>query len=189
MDDSNRPATDGVRRPPADTAAARRRAIGLLAVIGTVLALAFVAAFVYVQGWIPPRDPAPGVAVGSPSPTGSGGSPSCTPTPTGPAPSAISVNIYNSTDRSGLAASTAAALKEQGFVVGTVGNDPQAKKVAGTAEIRFRPAAADKAAVVARRFSGAALVSDDKRTGDVVDVAVGAKFASVAPAPSTSPAC
>lgn len=42
-----------------------------------------------------------------------------------PEPEAITVNVYNSTDRSGLAQQTADALAERGFTIGEVDNAPE----------------------------------------------------------------
>ncbi|NJP66773.1 LytR C-terminal domain-containing protein [Streptomyces spiramenti] len=42
-----------------------------------------------------------------------------------PEPSAITVNVYNATDRTGLARDTADALAERGFVIGEVDNAPE----------------------------------------------------------------
>lgn len=42
-----------------------------------------------------------------------------------PDPSAITVNVYNATDRTGLARDTADALAERGFLIGEVDNAPE----------------------------------------------------------------
>lgn len=160
----------------------RRRSVAILAGLGAFLLVSFLVAFAYIQGWIPPKGSAGDPVVASSRPTAS-----CTTPPPAPEPKTITVNVYNATDRAGLAASTAKTLKDQGFVVGEVTNDPVGKKIAVPAEIRFAAGAAAKADVVAQRFPGAVKVADDKRTGEVVDVAVGEQFAAVAPPPTASP--
>ncbi|MBB0244444.1 LytR family transcriptional regulator, partial [Streptomyces alkaliphilus] len=42
-----------------------------------------------------------------------------------PSPETITVNVYNATDRSGLAQNTADALAERGFLIGAVDNAPE----------------------------------------------------------------
>ncbi|GAB3107651.1 LytR C-terminal domain-containing protein [Streptomyces calidiresistens] len=42
-----------------------------------------------------------------------------------PSPETITVNVYNATDRSGLAQTTADALAERGFLIGAVDNAPE----------------------------------------------------------------
>lgn len=111
-------------------------------------------------------------------------SPECTTTTAKPValpkPGQVSVNVYNSTDRTGLAASTAATLQERGFVVGTVANDPLGTTVAGTAEIRYGPKGEDEAKLVQYYFAGSKLVLDDRKDTSV-DVSLGEKFKQVRP--------
>ncbi len=54
-----------------------------------------------------------------------------------PAPSTITVNVYNATNRKGLAKSTSGDLVARGFIAGKVANDPLKKTIAGSAEIRY----------------------------------------------------
>ena len=161
----------------------RRRSVAILAGLGTFLLVAFLLAFSYIQGWIPPKSG----AAAPPATSRPSASASCTTAPPLPAATTITVNVYNATDRTGLAATTAKALRDQGFVVGAVSNDPVGKKIDLVAEIRYGKAAAAKADAVAARFPGAAKVLDDKRTDDLVDVAIGEKFAAVSPPPTATP--
>lgn len=115
----------------------------------------------------------------SPSPTLS-----CPPSSTGkpvplPANRTITVNVYNATDRSGLARSTATDLGARGFRVAKVANDPLNKTVAASAEVRHGPKGAAQAKVVAAQVPGAVLVVD-KRTDATVDLVLGEAFAGVA---------
>ena len=52
-----------------------------------------------------------------------------------PTPATTTVNVYNASSKNGLAARTAAELRERGFVIGEVRNDPLRRKVA-VAEVR-----------------------------------------------------
>ncbi len=106
----------------------------------------------------------------------------------GPAPGQITVNVYNATDRSGLAASTAKQVRERGFVVGTISNDPQHKSVAQPAEVRYGKNGEAAAKVVMTLVAGAA-PTGDARADASVDLVLGAAFQSLAPpAPAPAPA-
>jgi len=135
----------------------------------------------------------------SPAPTTSGApSPTTSPTNTGtaeptpcvtvtvvpadtlPAASDVTTNVYNSTDRTGLAAATGEELKSRGFVVGTVANDPLGKTITGVAEIRHGPKGLDAAELMTFYLPGARLV-DDGRTDATIDTVLGQGFMDVAP--------
>lgn len=55
-------------------------------------------------------------------------------------PRAVTVNVYNATDRTGLAAITAAELKSRGFKIGQIANDPVNETVTSPALVRGSPA-------------------------------------------------
>jgi LytR cell envelope-related transcriptional attenuator len=95
-----------------------------------------------------------------------------------PKPGTVSVNVYNATDRSGLAASTGVALKGRGFNVGEIANDPLGKNIKGVAQLRYGTKGESNAELLVFYFPGAKLVADD-RTDASVDVVLGAKFDSV----------
>lgn len=111
---------------------------------------------------------------------------SCPPKSTGtakpiplPAPKTITVNVYNATDRAGLARSTSTQLAARGFKAGKVANDPANSTVAASAEIRYGPKGAAQAKVVAAQVPGSVLAKD-KRTDTTVDVVIGEKFTALA---------
>lgn len=107
-------------------------------------------------------------------------SPSASPTSTAlPKPKTITLNVYNSTSRNGLARTTANLLAARGFTIGNVSNDPSPKAVKGFAEVRYGPKGALAARVVAAEVKGAVLV-EDKRTSADVDLAVGAAYKHLA---------
>lgn len=121
------------------------------------------------------------------SPTGQPCAPS---TPTAaPAPAEVQVNVYNSTDRNGLASAIARQVRERGFVVVDVDNDPLDREVAGTAEVRSGPTTQAAAELVATLVTGAVYVPD-QRTEATIDLVLGDAFEALADpaAPPATPA-
>ena len=112
-----------------------------------------------------------------------------------PSPAQVTTNVYNATDRTGLAASTAEELQVRGFLIGVIDNDPLAKTITGVAEIRHGPSGEQAARLMAFYLPGAELV-DDGRQDATIDTVLGAAYTAVAPqsevdaalaAPSPSP--
>ena len=93
-------------------------------------------------------------------------------------PSDVTLNVYNSTGRIGLAGNTAAVMQKEGFSVATIDNDTLGKKILGVGEIRHGPSGLQKARLVAKRMPGAKLVLDN-RTDTTVDLVVGGQFRAV----------
>jgi hypothetical protein len=124
------------------------------------------------------------------------GSSPATSTKPAPKPSSITVDVYNSTTRQGLAGTTASQLEKRGFVIATVANDPLGKTLAGTAEIRYGPKGKSRAVVVAAQVPDSTLVND-KRKDKTVAMSLGKAFtglatpeeAAAALSPSPSPTC
>jgi hypothetical protein len=94
-----------------------------------------------------------------------------------PKPNAITVNIYNATDRAGLAGQTAALLKKRGFIIGKIGNAPAAlqHKVLGTAQVTGNSAAAARMTVVGSEVVGAKPTTDLRKDASV-DLVLGNGF-------------
>lgn len=116
-----------------------------------------------------------------------GGTPACRPfDPKVATPANTTVNVYNATSRSGLAARTASQLRSRGFLIGKVANDPLGRKVAGPAEVRFGPAGSSRAQLVLPLGGKGTTQLPDKRTNAVVDLVVGATFTSLAAAPTAT---
>lgn len=96
-----------------------------------------------------------------------------TPVETLPAAESVVLNVFNSTERSGLAAQTADTLRASGYTVKKVGNAKG--EVAGVGELRFGV----KGELAAQRMQyllpGATLVPIDRDTKRV-DVVLGAQF-------------
>lgn len=104
-------------------------------------------------------------------------------------PGKVTINVYNATNRTGLAASTAKSLASRGFVIGKVANDPLKKTVKGAVELRFGPKGKAAAGVVAKHLSSAKSVAD-KRKDASVDVVLGNAWKQLATAPpAPTPSC
>jgi hypothetical protein len=97
-----------------------------------------------------------------------------------PQPSTVTVNVYNATDRAGLAKRTADELKARGFGLGRVANDPLGKSLTNVGEIRYGPTGADNATLL-RFYVPKALMVQDERTDATVDLVLGVKYKALAP--------
>jgi hypothetical protein len=142
-------------------------------------------------------------ADGSASPSSSTTVPGCntimvTPAEVLPRASRVSVNVYNSTKRVGLAGDAAKILGVRGFKITEVKNDPLGIVIQDQGEIRHGPKGEASAELMAYHFPGATLVNDG-RAGKRIDVVLGTKFVDLAndaevvaqlaqPSPSASPA-
>nr|WP_179419435.1 LytR C-terminal domain-containing protein [Streptomyces sp. TLI_235] len=97
-----------------------------------------------------------------------------------PQPQAVTVNVYNATDKSGMAARTAEELKKRGFTIGQVGNAPAAldKKVPGTVQVISGPAGLGAATLLGSQVASAGKTADT-RTDATVDFVIGDSFAAL----------
>lgn len=154
----------------------RRTAI-LLVILVALLAGAFYYAAQYFN-----RPSTPAASSGCPTGAVTAGAQS---QPLGPGQ--ITVNVYNATTRSGLAAATAKDVKARGYVVGQVANDPLKKKIQGPAEIRFGPNGKAGSELVAKLVEGA-VPTQDTRGDASVDLVIGNGFKALvaAPPPTTT---
>ncbi len=101
-----------------------------------------------------------------------------------PKPGAVTVNVYNATQRGGLAKSTADELKKRGFAIGKVGNAPAAydKKVKGAAILLGGAKAQNALKVLGTQVTGADVKTDPARPGaSDVDLVIGDGFSALAP--------
>ncbi len=89
-----------------------------------------------------------------------------------PSPERVTVNVFNSTNKVGLAAETARALSERGFKINKVSNDPTGTTIRGIGEIRHGPNGEKQAELLTFYFPGATLI-DDGRKGKRVDISIG----------------
>ncbi|MGZ4609638.1 MAG: LytR C-terminal domain-containing protein [Actinomycetes bacterium] len=122
--------------------------------------------------------------------------PAPSPTPTVVPATLVKVNVFNATERRGLAATVAAELRKRGFRVGKVGNDPAKRTVTGVAEIRSSPTGAGPARTVGAQVDGFVALPDQRKDPSV-DFVIGASFkalrtpaaahAALAPTPAPRP--
>ena len=143
----------------------RQRLIITMTCVSLLLFGTVVYAASYVQGWVGAATP---TAVATPSCDKATLSRALTPRD-------VTVNVYNTTDHTGLAASAARSLQKQGFRIATIDNDPLAKTIPGVGEIRHGQGGAAGAVLAAARLPGARLVLDDRMDASV-DLVLGAKF-------------
>jgi LytR cell envelope-related transcriptional attenuator len=123
--------------------------------------------------------------------------PSCPPTRTPAAVVAahdVRVNVYNATKRHGLATQVAQQLRQRGFVVAKVENDPAGRTVIGIAQVRA--SASGPARTVGAQVASFVAVADQRKDASV-DLVLGADFrslrtaaaaaAALSPSPSPRP--
>jgi hypothetical protein len=102
-----------------------------------------------------------------------------------PIPSEVSVNVYNTTYKTGMAKTVATALGARGFRIKDVANDPQRTLQLGTAIIRYGEEGDLAAALLQGHVPGAQLVKDN-RAGTGVDLVIGNAYTGL-PAPPPVP--
>ncbi|GIG29596.1 LytR C-terminal domain-containing protein [Cellulomonas marina] len=88
----------------------------------------------------------------------------------------VTVNVYNGTGRTGLAATTAQELTARGFVVATTGNSDT---VTNAARITYGAAGSAAAYTLAAQLDGESMVLDARADG-TVDLALGREFEALA---------
>jgi hypothetical protein len=95
--------------------------------------------------------------------------------------SEVTLNVYNATDKPGLAGEVKTEFKNRKFKVDKSGNDPLKKAVAAVAALRYGPKAVGKAWLVRAYFLNEAKIEFDiKRADDTVDVVLGTKYLELA---------
>jgi LCP family protein required for cell wall assembly len=99
------------------------------------------------------------------------------PAPETVTPAQVSVNVYNGSGVSGLAASTAAELQSQGFVVTSTGNADSHEYTA--TEIRYAPGDQALASTLAAAIPGATTAEAEEPTPGIVDLVLGSNFNGV----------
>jgi hypothetical protein len=93
----------------------------------------------------------------------------------------INVNVYNATDKIGLANSVKLDFEYRKFHVVKTGNNPLGKPVPGVAILRYGPKSVGSAYVIDAYFLNDAVHEyDAKRTDDTVDVVLGGGFKQLA---------
>src|SRR6476619_7631855 len=115
--------------------------------------------------------------------------PSPGPTPTVVPIAAVKVNVYNATEKRGLASQVATQLRRRGFLVKKVDNDPLGRTVTGAAEVRSSALGAGAARTVTAQVAPAGQVGavpavtavPDQRTDATVDLVLGATWHGLRP--------
>ncbi len=98
------------------------------------------------------------------------------PPPTPPKPSEITVNVYNTTYRDGLATTVGATLRSRGFRLGEVGNDPaKAFLPKSVAVLRYGPDGELAAERLQEQLPDVKMARDD-RPGAELDLVLGNGF-------------
>ena len=101
-------------------------------------------------------------------------------------PATTRVNVYNSSTRDGLAGSVARSLRDRDFVIGKVANDPSSRPAPKVAEIRYGPKGAAQAKLLRTALPKGTTLVKDKRKVVTVDLALGARYTTLAPVPTTT---
>ncbi|NUR72501.1 MAG: LytR C-terminal domain-containing protein [Hamadaea sp.] len=96
-------------------------------------------------------------------------------------PRTIHINVYNATDKAGLATSVKLDFEYRRFKVEKTGNNPLGKPVSGVAILRYGPKRVGAAYVLDAYFLNNAVHEYDKnRTDETVDVILGPGFKQLA---------
>lgn len=167
---------NAMRNSPVRRRSSRRRPVwGIVGVVilGTVGLLAIALGLVW---WLSSADDSGAQSAATPLP--------CTTTLVAPiealpAAESVIVNVFNSTDRAGLAGQTADELRAAGYTVKKVGNDKGDVPVTGSAQLRFGPKGERAAERLRFLIPDAVLVPID-RTNKRVDVVLGTTFTGLA---------
>lgn len=97
------------------------------------------------------------------------------PAPAPVPPARVTLNVYNATDRQGLAAQVADDLEKRGFKIKKVGNAPAKADVPGPAEVRSGPKGDAARVALAAHVDAETLVSDARKDA-TVDLVIGRSF-------------
>lgn len=96
-----------------------------------------------------------------------------------PSPRTVTVFVLNSTNRAGLAKTTAAALSKSGFKVSGYGNDTGNPVIAGVAEIRFSTDQKNAATLLGFYITRSKLVPLPATSTQKLEISLGQQFKAV----------
>jgi hypothetical protein len=99
-----------------------------------------------------------------------------------PQPASVTLSVYNSTTRTGIAKAAAKVLSTDGFKVLGYENDPANQVIKGVGEIRYTLDQKNGATLLAYYFPGAKLVQYTAQTDSKLAVSLGTQFTKVTPA-------
>jgi hypothetical protein len=143
----------------------RRQTTTFLVIVTVVLSIGLVGLTYYYGLWGGATD---------------GGAATCAaPSATAVPHNVVSMNVFNGSDRRGLAGSVAKQLKKRKFGVDEVANDPLQQSVKGIALVRHGAEGALAARTVAAQLKGSVRLDPDERTNDTVDLVLGQKYAGL----------
>jgi hypothetical protein len=94
-------------------------------------------------------------------------------------PEHFNLNVFNSTNRDALAAQTAAQLRQRGFTIDLVTNDPLKSGLTIAAQVRGAKSEVAELREVAAQVPGAQ-IETDARTDPSVDLTLGSGFTTLA---------
>jgi LytR cell envelope-related transcriptional attenuator len=98
-----------------------------------------------------------------------------------PEPSEVKINVYNASERPGLANQVKTDFVNRKFTVVNAGNDPKGKRLDQIAVLRYGPKAVGAAWLLRAYFlDQAAREFDINRKDDIVDVVLGTQFRQLA---------
>lgn len=103
-----------------------------------------------------------------------------------PIPSEVTVNVYNTTYKTGLAKVVADQIKARSFKIKEVANDPLKTMQMGTAVIRHGEEG-DLAAQLLQGHVPGALLLKDNRSGTTVDLVIGNAYTALVPTADVPP--
>ena len=102
-------------------------------------------------------------------------------------PKGVLINVYNATNRSGLARRSADQLAAAGFQVGAVANDPSGQPVEGILQLRHGPEGAPFAAAFKEYYQPAAELVAVEKAGAELDLVLGNAFEDFTAFPALPP--
>ena len=152
----------------------RRRSIITFAIVLLMLFFAVWYALSYIR--------ADGAQAGRTSSSTTHSSPSTC----GISPKQVEVNVYNATNRDGLAGRVATQLTARGFTVKTVANDPKKVKIDGAGVLRYGSGGRNEAKLVGLH-TGKLEMLQDARKRTTVDVVLGPTFKKLVPEADVQP--
>lgn len=119
-------------------------------------------------------------ADGSPSDRASSSTTQSSPSTCDITPEQVEVNVYNATNRDGLAGRVASQLTDRGFDVKTVANDPKKAELDGIGNLRYG-SNGRKGAKLVGLHTGSFEMIQDARKRTSVDVVLGPTFTKLVP--------
>lgn len=103
-------------------------------------------------------------------------------------PREVTVNVYNASNRGGLAGAVADELRARGFTIGAVDNDPLEASFGAPAQIRYGEPGREQAAMLRGIIEDEQVVRDERTTTDL-DIVLGPAYVALLPEPAGVPTC